>query len=132
MGAYGIGHTLRSRSRGIRLPEQTSMQIIDIASNLKVPESRVIVKMTELGLTFYESLPLSMRAKLWKKQNFNQQQKTFSKLQDKAQILIKNLKLNSPVAFRIPAERRRILQAEARRSNQTLSEFLRGRIVEAR
>jgi len=106
------------------------MQIIDIASNLKVPESRVIVKMTELGLTFYESLPLSMRAKLWKKQKFDQQQKTFSKLQDKAQILIKNLKLNSIVALRIPIERRRILEAQARRSNQTLSEFLRGKIVE--
>jgi len=106
------------------------MQIFDIASNLKVPESRVIVKMTELGLTFYESLPLSMRAKLWKKQNFNQEQKTLSKLQDKAQILIQNLKLNSLVAFRVPRERRRILEAEARRSNQTLSELLRGRIVE--
>ena len=106
------------------------MQIIDIASSLKVPESRVIVKMTELGLTFYESLPLSMRAKLWKKQKFDQQQKTFSKLQDKAQVLIKNLKLNSIVALRIPIERRRILEAQARRSNQTLSKFLRGKIVE--
>jgi len=106
------------------------MQIIDIASNLKVPESRVIVKMTELGLTFYESLPLLMRAKLWKKQKFDQQQKTFSKLQDKAQILIKNLKLNSIVALRIPIERRRILEAEARRSNQTLSEFIRGIVSE--
>jgi len=107
------------------------MQIIDIASNLKIPESRVIVKMTELGLTFYESLPLTMRAKLWKKQKMEQQQKTLLKLQDKAQILIKNLKLNSIVALRIPIERRRILEADARRSNQTLSEFLRGRIVEA-
>jgi len=121
---------LRSRSRGIRLPEQTSMQIIDIASTLKVPESRVIVKMTELGLTFYESLPLSMRAKLWKKQNFEQQQKTLLKLEEKAQILIQNLKLKSIIALRIPIERRRILEAEARRSGQTLSEFLRGRLVE--
>jgi len=106
------------------------MQIIDIASNLKVPESRVIVKMTELGLTFYESLPLSMRAKLWKKQSFNQQQKTLVRLQDKAQVLIKNLKLNSILALRIPIERRRILEAEARRSNQTLSEFIRGIVSE--
>jgi len=108
------------------------MQIIDIASNLNVPESRVILKMTELGLTFYESLPLSMRAKLWKKQKFNQQQKTVLKLEDKAQVLIQNLKLKSIIALRIPIERRRILEAEARRSNQTLSEFLRGRIVDAR
>jgi len=106
------------------------MQIIDIASNIKVPESRVIVKMTELGLTFYESLPLSMRAKLWKKQNFNQEQRTLLKLQEKAQILIQNLKLKSLVAFRVPIERRRILEADARRSKQTLSEFLRGRLVE--
>jgi len=86
--------------------------------------------MTELGLTFYESLPAPMRAKLWKKQNFEQQQKTLLKLQNKAQILIGNLKLKSIIALRIPIERRRILEAEARRSNQTLSEFLRGRIVE--
>jgi len=108
------------------------MRITFIAAGANVHESQVIRKMTELGLTFYESLPFSMRKKLWKKQNFEQQQRTLLKLQDKARILIGNLKLKSVVALRIPIERRRILVAEARRSNQTLSEFLRGIVVEAR
>jgi len=119
------------RKRGVDLPGRTDEAVKDIAESVDESENKVIVSLVDLGLILYERLPESMREKIWHPPpKFTQQQRFRAKLEQRAEKLAESSKMNAFVVFRVPSEKKRLLQSRAEDAKLDVSKFIRSRVLE--
>jgi len=113
------------------MPEELAEEIHKIASGAGKHDNTAIVKLLELGVTFYHKLPGNMCERIWRPtQKFTQQQRFRQEAEWRAERLIEHSKLNSFIVFRAPEEKKQLLQRKAREEKVTVSNFIRSRVLE--
>jgi len=106
-------------------------EIHEIASAAHKHDNATAVKLLELGVILYGKLPGNMREGIWRPMpKFTQQQRLRVKIEERAQKLAESSKMDAFVAFRVPAEKKRLLRSKAEGAKVSTSQFIRSRVLE--
>jgi len=122
---------MKTRARGVRMPEELAEEIHEIASGADRHDNDAIVKLLELGVVLYEKLPGNMRERVWHPMpKFTQQQRLRVRLEERAEKLAESSRMNAFIVFRVPAEKKRLLRSRAQNAKLDVSKFIRSRVLE--
>jgi len=122
---------MRTRARGVRMPEELAEEIHEIASAAHKHDNAAAVKLLELGMILYEKLPGSMRERIWRPMpKFTQQQSFRREVERRAEKLVDSSRMNAFIVFRVPSEKKRLLRSRAQDTKVSVSKFIRSKVLE--
>jgi len=113
------------------MPEELAEEIHEIAIGAGEHDNTAIVKLLELGMVLYNKLPGSMRERVWRPMpKFTQQQRFRVEVEQRAEKLAENSRMNAFIVFRVPVDKKRLLRSRAEDAKMNVSKFIRSRVLE--